>query len=241
MDLFAGYLAAPDLKAQIDTDGDQEFTQRELDAWLASEWARQVGMEIDSLVNLMTQATLAVSYTGSPDDMFVSLPVSIVATASAPLDGVEHTLLIRNRYQSYRSDYQAELFASTGVEAELTSSSGEITMIGFTTDPSAAGGALTSVDVSAVGPASVDKSWGDQLKDSLLWVLVGIAIIAVVAWLGVMRLKERSEARAKLAREQPRSRTKGAPGSGQPEKRVRQSQTTRKKAVAVKTIDAPEE
>ena len=241
MDVYAGYIAAPDLKAEIDTNGDGQFTQAELDGWLAADWARQVGIEIDSLVNLMTQATLSVSYDGSADEMFITAPVAIVAIVPAPQDGTEHTLLIRNRYQSYRSDYQVELFASKATDAELTANRGEVVTIRFTTDPTATSGDLVRLDASAVGLAGASRLLRGRLGDALLWIVIGVAIAGVAGWLVVLRLRERAQSRSRSLPKQSGRRPAAIAKANQSAKMVRQSQATKKKTVAVRTIDAPEE
>ena len=139
-------------------------------------------------------------------------------TAPIPTDGEEHTLLVRNDYSSLHSEYQLELLAGPGVRAKQESNAGKNMVVSFRTDASLAPGPTTQAGFSVTTAAS-SGSWLDQNRDHWLWLVLGAMFGAVGIWLALVR--RRDQAARPVA--------------------VRQIQASRKKPVAVRTIEAPDE
>jgi hypothetical protein len=242
--LFAGILIQDEISGQIDIDGDGQFSDAELRVWIDNVWGPTMSMSLDAQTSIAIDSTTAhASVLGDPSLVLLSQPLLIEVDVPVPMDGLPHQLLIRNDYESHRSDYDLQVLTAPGAEGEQLSNNGRIMVVEFETDPEAEGGELSQASFSSV-LNSAEPSVMDRITDNLLWIGLGVLGLAVVGWLGYLRLAERraaqAEAAAKAAKKSgsAKSRAQAETRSAQ---KVRQSQASKKKPVAVKTIDAPDE
>jgi len=206
------------LQYELDQRGDPAISDAELTSWLQRSWIPTIGIEIDGDPVLLNTLNTSASFDGAPETVFLSQPLVVAVSVPIPTDSKEHTLLIRNDYSSLHSEYQLELLAGPGVRAEQKSDAGKNMVVSFRTDPILAPGPTTQAGLS-VTSAVGSGTWLDQIRDHWLWIAVGVMFSAVGVWLVLARRKD--QAARPVA--------------------VRQSQASRKKPVAVRTIEAPDE
>ena len=205
-DLFAGEIAFKDLIAELDTDGDGNITDVELQSWVATFWRPQIAYQIDTLTDAALTAPITASFTGPVDTLFYVDPLTIIATFPIPTDGLPHSLVVKDDYRWSQSDYQLTLLGGEGVDGSLTSNSGQVAVIDFETDPEAAGGNPTELD-SSFATGSSNQSFVDKVKDAWLWILVGVIALGVIGWL----IWERRKEAAMAATPAPRSKATSTP------------------------------
>jgi hypothetical protein len=216
--LLGGIESYRALQYELDQRGDPAISDAELTTWLQRSWIPTVGVELDGDPVLLNTLNTSASFDGVPETVFLSQPLVVAVSVPFPTDGKEHTLLIRNGYSSLHSEYQLEVLAGPGVRAEQKSNAGQNMVVSFRTDPTLAPGPTTQAGFSVTGVAD-SSSTLDQLRDHWLWIAVGVMFGAVGVWLALARKKDQAV----------RPVT------------VRQSQASRKKPVAVRTIEAPDE
>ena len=216
--LLGGIESYRALQYELDQRGDPAISEAELTTWLQRSWIPTIGVEIDGDPILLNTLNTSASFDGAPETVFLSQPLIVAVSVPIPTDGKEHTLLIRNDYSSLHSEYQLELLAGPGVRAEQQSNAGRNMVVSFRTDPTLAPGPTTQAGFSVTSAAS-GKSRLDQIRDYWLWIIVGVMFGAVGVWLALARRNDQAV----------RPVT------------VRQNQASRKKPVAVRTIEAPDE
>lgn len=244
--VFAGILIQDEIVGQIDVDGDGLLADSELIAWIDNVWGPAMSMSLDAETTIpINSGTAHAHVEGDPSLVFLSSPLLIEVDVQIPTDGLPHQLLIRNDFESYRSDYDLQILTSEGTEGEQLSNNGRAMVIEFETDPDAAGGELTQASYSTV-INSADESFLDKLMNNVLWIGLAVLALAVVGYLGYLRRAEHKAAAAAQARARskppsPTSGKKSGTNQARSVQKVRQSQAKTKKPVAVKTIDAPDE
>jgi hypothetical protein len=220
VDLLGGSESYRALQFELDQRGDPAISAAELDTWLRRSWIPAMGIEIDGEPVLLNSANTVASFDGPPEMVFLVQPLVVSVSLPAPGDGEEHTLLIRNEYSLLHTEYQLEMLTGPGVQAEQASNAGMGMAIRFRTDPAIAAGPATQASFSVV-TASGEDSWLDQVRDQWIWLAMAGMVGAVGLWLGLARRRDQTVARSVST--------------------VRQIQASRKKPVAVKTIEAPDE
>jgi hypothetical protein len=190
IDLFAGVVAYKDLIAEIDTNGDGALPQAELDAWIKTVWRPGIAFQIDKLTDEAPGAAMAATFAGPVSTLFLSEPLTILATIPIPTDGLPHELVVKDEYRWPQSDYQLQLLNGQGTSASLASNTGRVMVVNFETDPLAAGGNPVEADASIV-LAKSKTGFGERVKSNLLWILVAVFALAVGFWLALARFRER--------------------------------------------------
>jgi hypothetical protein len=218
--LLAGLESYFAFQTELDQRGNPEISDAELGYWLRNFWIPAMAIEIDGVPVALDMGSVSAMYSGPPEGVFLTQPLVVSVAAPIPLDGEEHTLLIRNNYAPFHSEYQLELLTAPGTEAEQATNEGKYMAVRFRTDPASPGGAATQASFSVTG-ATGKRSWLDRITDGWPWIAAAGLVGAVLAWLVVARIRDQAGARSEMS--------------------VRQSQAKRKKPVAVKTIDAPDE
>jgi hypothetical protein len=218
--LLAGIESYVGFQNELDQRGNPEITEAELGYWLRNVWLPAMAVELDGDPIELDMETVSSTWSGPPEGVFLSQPMVIAVNVPIPLDGEQHTLLIRNDYAPFHSEYQLELLAAPGTEAEEASNEGRYMAIRFRTDPSSPGGAATQTSLSVNG-ATGKQSWADRIANQWPWIVAAGLIGGVSIWLVTARIRDQAAADSA--------------------KSVRQNQASRKKPVAVKTIDAPDE
>ena len=213
--LLGGIESYRALQYELDRRGDPDVSAAEIDAWLRMIWIPAVVVELDGQrVQLDTVNTTA-SFVGAPEEVFLAQPLVIAVHVPIPVDGKRHELRIRNSYSLFHTEHQLEVQTGPGVDAKPSANAGSESVVSFRTDPGLAPGPTTLVSSSTI-TASDDRPW---LSSIWIWLVIAGPMITVSLWLYVAR--RRDQAVRPVA--------------------VRQSQATRKKPVAVRTIDAPDE
>jgi hypothetical protein len=218
--LLGGIQSYRALQTEVDQRGDPALSQAEIATWLRHSWIPAMAIEIDGQPMTLDDSTVTGSFAGEPDALFLANPMVVTVTVPIPLDGKKHLLLIRNDYSSFHSDYQLEVLIAPGTEAEQASDSGKNMAVRFQTDPSAPDGTATQATLTIVTTAG-SPSVVDRIADLWQWIIAGLLLAGVLGWLVWARLSDQAATRSATA--------------------VRQTQASRKKPVAVRTIDAPDE
>ena len=182
VDLYAGVIAYKDLLPEVDTDGDGAIADSELAAWVEAQWRPNIAFQLDKLTDLAPTAVISASLSGPVSTLFLSEPLTILATIPIPTDSKPHTFVMKDNYRWPQSDYQMQLLAGQGAEGNLASNDGRVTVINFRTDPTAAGGNPVQADASIV-LASQKSGAIDRIKNAWLWIMVLLAIALVCGWL----------------------------------------------------------
>lgn len=209
--LFAGILIQDEMIELIDIDGGEQLSEAELGVWLDNTWAPAISISIDAQTNVPINSEVArVIAPAQPNLLFLSEPLLIEVDVPIPTDGLPHQLLIRNDYESHRSDYDLQVLTAPGTEARELSNNGRAMVVEFETDPEAEGGELSQASFSAV-ITSDDKSFMDKVMDQILWIGIGLLALAVVGWLGYLRHAEAKTVKAAEAAKAARSANRKPP------------------------------
>jgi hypothetical protein len=248
--VYAGILIHDEILGQIDIDGDKVMSEAELSVWVANTWAPEISISLDRETTIPVNGdTARATAPGQPDLVLVSNPLMIEVAVPIPADGLPHELLIRNDYESDRSDYDLQILAAPGTEGTQLSNNGRAMVIQFETDPEAVGGELSQSSFTTV-LNSDEKSFGEKLMDNITIIGGGLLLLVALGWLGFLRWNEGKRAAAEAARVRTKADTRKAkagvkaerPQNGaRSEPMVRQNHASKKKPVAVRTIDAPDE
>jgi hypothetical protein len=207
------------LQYELDQRGDPELSTAEIETWLRRSWIPAMAVELDGQPILLNSLNTTASFDGTPAELFLAQPLVVAVNVPIPLDGEQHKLRIRNDYAALHAEYQLELRAGTSVEAKASTNTGIETVVRFRTDPAAAPGPATLVSYTA-SAANGDKSLPAKIVEQWMWLVIAALVGAVGAWLVVARHKDQA---------------------ARPATAVRHSQASRKRPVAVRTIDAPDE
>ncbi len=198
--IFAGILIRDEIVAQIDLDGDGQMSDPELNVWIENTWAPEISLSLDALTTIPVNGETAhASWVGQPDLVLLSQPLMVEVDVAIPDDGLPHQLLIRNDYESHRSDYDLQILTMESTSGEQLSNNGRAMVVEFETDPDAADGELSQASFTSV-LYSADKSFMDKVMDQILWIGIGIIVIAAGAWLGYLRYKEKKAVKAAAAK-----------------------------------------
>jgi hypothetical protein len=208
------------LQYELDQRGDPELSDAEIGAWLRGVWLPAMAFEIDNGPVPIDPSQVEAAFGGPPKEMFLNNPLVLTVRIPVPPDGKAHRLTVRNDYAQEHAEYRLELLTAPGTEASVTDDSARDWSISFKTDPASPGGTAILASLTVAG-GSGSASILDLLRDNAVWIVAVLIVVGVVGWLVLARLQD--QAAARLA------------------KPVRQSQASRKKPVAVRTIDAPDE
>jgi hypothetical protein len=207
------------LQYELDQRGDPELSTAEIETWLRRSWIPAMAVEMDGQPILLNTLNTTASFDGAPAELFLAQPLVVAVNVPIPPDGKQHELRIRNDYGALHTEYQLELRAGTDVEAKASANTGVETVVRFRTDPAAAPGPATLVSYSA-STATGDKSVINSVAAQWLWLAIAALVGVVGAWLVAARRKDQA---------------------ARPATAVRHSQASKKRPVAVRTIDAPDE
>jgi hypothetical protein len=201
VDLYAGVIAYKDLLPEVDTDGDGAIADSELAAWVEAQWRPNIAFQLDKLTDLAPTALISASLSGPVSTLFLSEPLTILATIPIPTDGKPHTFVMKDNYRWPQSDYQMQVLAGQGTEGNLASNDGRVTVINFQTDPTAAGGNPVQADASIV-LASQKSGAIDRIKKAWLWITVVAVVALVCGWL-IWARRQESDAAVPKAQASP--------------------------------------
>lgn len=208
------------LQYELDSRGDPEVTATELATWLRRSWIPSVAITIDDQPLPLDESTVSASHDGLPEQLFLTQPLVLAIQAPIPADGQRHTLEISNNYYALHSEYQLEVLLGPGAVADVVRNDGASVEIRFETDPALPAGTPTLASFATIQAPGGD-SWQDRLAGVWLWLVIALLAGAVAVWLVWARRRDQAPIR--------------------PAANVRQNHARRKKPVAVRTIEAPDE